>query len=120
MIRRPPRSTHCISSAASDVYKRQILKSVNTPQIKDPPVDCSLQNISKMLSEERSKNLSSVPLSIEKDNGMNEELDDKEEKGFGFSVFNSSVSRSEGGIFSSRAGQLYFGEHFSNPSSSIQ
>jgi len=26
MIRRPPRSTHCISSAASDVYKRQILK----------------------------------------------------------------------------------------------
>eukprot|EP00825_Cyclidium_porcatum_P016747 TRINITY_DN19678_c0_g1_i1.p1 TRINITY_DN19678_c0_g1~~TRINITY_DN19678_c0_g1_i1.p1 ORF type:complete len:277 (-),score=16.54 TRINITY_DN19678_c0_g1_i1:34-864(-) len=24
MIRRPPRSTHCISSAASDVYKRQI------------------------------------------------------------------------------------------------
>eukprot|EP00826_Nyctotherus_ovalis_P002744 TRINITY_DN10551_c0_g3_i5.p1 TRINITY_DN10551_c0_g3~~TRINITY_DN10551_c0_g3_i5.p1 ORF type:complete len:112 (-),score=26.15 TRINITY_DN10551_c0_g3_i5:135-440(-) len=30
MIRRPPRSTHCISSAASDVYKRQILgKSTN-------------------------------------------------------------------------------------------
>eukprot|EP00826_Nyctotherus_ovalis_P031261 TRINITY_DN2495_c0_g2_i13.p1 TRINITY_DN2495_c0_g2~~TRINITY_DN2495_c0_g2_i13.p1 ORF type:complete len:113 (-),score=36.29 TRINITY_DN2495_c0_g2_i13:152-466(-) len=28
MIRRPPRSTHCISSAASDVYKRQILGSV--------------------------------------------------------------------------------------------
>ena len=27
MIRRPPRSTHCISSAASDVYKRQILNS---------------------------------------------------------------------------------------------
>eukprot|EP00826_Nyctotherus_ovalis_P018362 TRINITY_DN15498_c0_g1_i1.p1 TRINITY_DN15498_c0_g1~~TRINITY_DN15498_c0_g1_i1.p1 ORF type:complete len:231 (-),score=49.94 TRINITY_DN15498_c0_g1_i1:20-691(-) len=27
MIRRPPRSTHCISSAASDVYKRQYLKS---------------------------------------------------------------------------------------------
>eukprot|EP00826_Nyctotherus_ovalis_P009210 TRINITY_DN12426_c0_g1_i3.p1 TRINITY_DN12426_c0_g1~~TRINITY_DN12426_c0_g1_i3.p1 ORF type:complete len:205 (-),score=36.53 TRINITY_DN12426_c0_g1_i3:58-651(-) len=25
MIRRPPRSTHCISSAASDVYKRQII-----------------------------------------------------------------------------------------------
>ena len=25
MIRRPPRSTHCISSAASDVYKRQCL-----------------------------------------------------------------------------------------------
>eukprot|EP00825_Cyclidium_porcatum_P042439 TRINITY_DN580_c0_g1_i3.p1 TRINITY_DN580_c0_g1~~TRINITY_DN580_c0_g1_i3.p1 ORF type:complete len:520 (-),score=79.20 TRINITY_DN580_c0_g1_i3:1234-2793(-) len=27
MIRRPPRSTHCISSAASDVYKRQIFNS---------------------------------------------------------------------------------------------
>eukprot|EP00826_Nyctotherus_ovalis_P054143 TRINITY_DN7079_c0_g4_i3.p1 TRINITY_DN7079_c0_g4~~TRINITY_DN7079_c0_g4_i3.p1 ORF type:complete len:272 (+),score=99.67 TRINITY_DN7079_c0_g4_i3:27-818(+) len=27
MIRRPPRSTHCISSAASDVYKRQVLNS---------------------------------------------------------------------------------------------
>eukprot|EP00826_Nyctotherus_ovalis_P014626 TRINITY_DN14090_c0_g1_i2.p1 TRINITY_DN14090_c0_g1~~TRINITY_DN14090_c0_g1_i2.p1 ORF type:complete len:365 (-),score=52.50 TRINITY_DN14090_c0_g1_i2:102-1169(-) len=26
MIRRPPRSTHCISSAASDVYKRQVIK----------------------------------------------------------------------------------------------
>ena len=26
MIRRPPRSTHCISSAASDVYKRQELQ----------------------------------------------------------------------------------------------
>ena len=25
MIRRPPSSTHCISSAASDVYKRQVL-----------------------------------------------------------------------------------------------
>ena len=24
MIRRPPRSTHCIASAASDVYKRQL------------------------------------------------------------------------------------------------
>eukprot|EP00826_Nyctotherus_ovalis_P009208 TRINITY_DN12426_c0_g1_i1.p1 TRINITY_DN12426_c0_g1~~TRINITY_DN12426_c0_g1_i1.p1 ORF type:complete len:623 (+),score=182.50 TRINITY_DN12426_c0_g1_i1:23-1870(+) len=27
MIRRPPRSTHCISSAASDVYKRQELEA---------------------------------------------------------------------------------------------
>eukprot|EP00826_Nyctotherus_ovalis_P004582 TRINITY_DN11000_c0_g1_i2.p1 TRINITY_DN11000_c0_g1~~TRINITY_DN11000_c0_g1_i2.p1 ORF type:complete len:180 (-),score=34.11 TRINITY_DN11000_c0_g1_i2:1576-2094(-) len=32
MIRRPPRSTHCISSAASDVYKRQILKGLNRNQ----------------------------------------------------------------------------------------
>ena len=29
MIRRPPRSTHCISSAASDVYKRQGLQIKN-------------------------------------------------------------------------------------------
>ena len=28
MIRRPPRSTHCISSAASDVYKRQIKDNI--------------------------------------------------------------------------------------------
>ena len=28
MIRRPPRSTHCISSAASDVYKRQAEKGI--------------------------------------------------------------------------------------------
>eukprot|EP00825_Cyclidium_porcatum_P000365 TRINITY_DN10071_c0_g1_i1.p4 TRINITY_DN10071_c0_g1~~TRINITY_DN10071_c0_g1_i1.p4 ORF type:complete len:117 (+),score=19.58 TRINITY_DN10071_c0_g1_i1:126-476(+) len=27
MIRRPRKSTHCISSAASDVYKRQLLES---------------------------------------------------------------------------------------------
>ena len=30
MIRRPPRSTHCISSAASDVYKRQALPIIET------------------------------------------------------------------------------------------
>eukprot|EP00825_Cyclidium_porcatum_P051768 TRINITY_DN9621_c0_g1_i1.p3 TRINITY_DN9621_c0_g1~~TRINITY_DN9621_c0_g1_i1.p3 ORF type:complete len:244 (-),score=2.39 TRINITY_DN9621_c0_g1_i1:718-1449(-) len=32
MIRRPPRSTHCISSAASDVYKRQFLTFACTIQ----------------------------------------------------------------------------------------
>ena len=31
MIRRPPRSTHCISSAASDVYKRQSQSSPGAP-----------------------------------------------------------------------------------------
>eukprot|EP00826_Nyctotherus_ovalis_P001713 TRINITY_DN10299_c0_g3_i1.p1 TRINITY_DN10299_c0_g3~~TRINITY_DN10299_c0_g3_i1.p1 ORF type:complete len:275 (+),score=28.87 TRINITY_DN10299_c0_g3_i1:24-827(+) len=31
MIRRPPRSTHCISSAASDVYKRQFLGILKRP-----------------------------------------------------------------------------------------
>eukprot|EP00826_Nyctotherus_ovalis_P056608 TRINITY_DN7678_c0_g1_i7.p1 TRINITY_DN7678_c0_g1~~TRINITY_DN7678_c0_g1_i7.p1 ORF type:complete len:248 (+),score=87.20 TRINITY_DN7678_c0_g1_i7:30-746(+) len=29
MIRRPPRSTHCISSAASDVYKRQDIENLD-------------------------------------------------------------------------------------------
>eukprot|EP00825_Cyclidium_porcatum_P017053 TRINITY_DN19903_c0_g1_i1.p3 TRINITY_DN19903_c0_g1~~TRINITY_DN19903_c0_g1_i1.p3 ORF type:complete len:101 (-),score=18.55 TRINITY_DN19903_c0_g1_i1:262-564(-) len=32
MIRRPPRSTHCISSAASDVYKRQYQRRVHGRQ----------------------------------------------------------------------------------------
>eukprot|EP00825_Cyclidium_porcatum_P039072 TRINITY_DN465_c0_g1_i6.p1 TRINITY_DN465_c0_g1~~TRINITY_DN465_c0_g1_i6.p1 ORF type:complete len:454 (+),score=83.24 TRINITY_DN465_c0_g1_i6:129-1490(+) len=32
MIRRPPRSTHCISSAASDVYKRQVYISQQPQQ----------------------------------------------------------------------------------------
>ena len=33
MIRRPPRSTHCISSAASDVYKRQVLREDSNGQV---------------------------------------------------------------------------------------
>eukprot|EP00826_Nyctotherus_ovalis_P030747 TRINITY_DN2454_c0_g2_i5.p2 TRINITY_DN2454_c0_g2~~TRINITY_DN2454_c0_g2_i5.p2 ORF type:complete len:126 (-),score=49.96 TRINITY_DN2454_c0_g2_i5:752-1093(-) len=41
MIRRPPRSTHCISSAASDVYKRQIL----------PGDDESVENFKKSFEE---------------------------------------------------------------------
>eukprot|EP00825_Cyclidium_porcatum_P038479 TRINITY_DN4480_c0_g1_i1.p1 TRINITY_DN4480_c0_g1~~TRINITY_DN4480_c0_g1_i1.p1 ORF type:complete len:260 (-),score=101.16 TRINITY_DN4480_c0_g1_i1:68-847(-) len=39
MIRRPPRSTHCISSAASDVYKRQgnnITKAIDSTEYFDP------------------------------------------------------------------------------------
>eukprot|EP00825_Cyclidium_porcatum_P007462 TRINITY_DN13744_c0_g1_i1.p2 TRINITY_DN13744_c0_g1~~TRINITY_DN13744_c0_g1_i1.p2 ORF type:complete len:113 (-),score=36.50 TRINITY_DN13744_c0_g1_i1:330-668(-) len=45
MIRRPPRSTHCISSAASDVYKRQIkgktkpAKALANMQIYDTSVE---------------------------------------------------------------------------------
>ncbi|WP_460413940.1 hypothetical protein, partial [Staphylococcus aureus] len=30
MIRRPPRSTQGVSSAASDVYKRQVTNNINT------------------------------------------------------------------------------------------
>ena len=33
MIRRPPRSTHCISSAASDVYKRQPESRLSEPKV---------------------------------------------------------------------------------------
>jgi len=33
MIRRPPRSTHCISSAASDVYKRQGVRKISSATI---------------------------------------------------------------------------------------
>jgi len=36
MIRRPPRSTHCISSAASDVYKRQLLGASPAPATQSP------------------------------------------------------------------------------------
>eukprot|EP00826_Nyctotherus_ovalis_P052842 TRINITY_DN6778_c0_g1_i4.p1 TRINITY_DN6778_c0_g1~~TRINITY_DN6778_c0_g1_i4.p1 ORF type:complete len:332 (-),score=67.39 TRINITY_DN6778_c0_g1_i4:273-1244(-) len=36
MIRRPPRSTHCISSAASDVYKRQVLLLAVRENEEDP------------------------------------------------------------------------------------
>eukprot|EP00825_Cyclidium_porcatum_P003843 TRINITY_DN11782_c0_g2_i1.p2 TRINITY_DN11782_c0_g2~~TRINITY_DN11782_c0_g2_i1.p2 ORF type:complete len:155 (-),score=29.14 TRINITY_DN11782_c0_g2_i1:35-499(-) len=36
MIRRPPRSTHCISSAASDVYKRQVHGSTWDPGLVRP------------------------------------------------------------------------------------
>ena len=36
MIRRPPRSTHCISSAASDVYKRQeVDRSISIKRLGD-------------------------------------------------------------------------------------
>ena len=39
MIRRPPRSTHNVSSAASDVYKRQFEKfsSLNGPKFYNVP-----------------------------------------------------------------------------------
>eukprot|EP00826_Nyctotherus_ovalis_P043358 TRINITY_DN4556_c0_g2_i8.p1 TRINITY_DN4556_c0_g2~~TRINITY_DN4556_c0_g2_i8.p1 ORF type:complete len:160 (-),score=42.37 TRINITY_DN4556_c0_g2_i8:170-613(-) len=40
MIRRPPRSTHCISSAASDVYKRQAQDTSGTPGYMAPEVMC--------------------------------------------------------------------------------
>eukprot|EP00658_Telonema_sp_P-2_P001017 TRINITY_DN10376_c0_g1_i3.p1 TRINITY_DN10376_c0_g1~~TRINITY_DN10376_c0_g1_i3.p1 ORF type:complete len:120 (+),score=24.79 TRINITY_DN10376_c0_g1_i3:84-443(+) len=41
MIRRPPRSTLSSSSAASDVYKRQAVKSTKLPRKLLPPQDCT-------------------------------------------------------------------------------
>eukprot|EP00969_Alexandrium_andersonii_P107748 4753734-Alexandrium_andersonii.AAC.1 len=38
MIRRPPSSTHCISSAASDVYKRQHPSGKATPRARAGPL----------------------------------------------------------------------------------
>eukprot|EP00825_Cyclidium_porcatum_P049823 TRINITY_DN8697_c0_g1_i3.p2 TRINITY_DN8697_c0_g1~~TRINITY_DN8697_c0_g1_i3.p2 ORF type:complete len:103 (+),score=7.92 TRINITY_DN8697_c0_g1_i3:46-354(+) len=40
MIRRPPRSTHCISSAASDVYKRQAMNGLRWCEWHLQPVSC--------------------------------------------------------------------------------
>ena len=39
MIRRPPRSTQGVSSAASDVYKRQIIDRMQIPLAGDPVFD---------------------------------------------------------------------------------
>eukprot|EP00826_Nyctotherus_ovalis_P039852 TRINITY_DN3863_c0_g2_i13.p1 TRINITY_DN3863_c0_g2~~TRINITY_DN3863_c0_g2_i13.p1 ORF type:complete len:162 (-),score=69.73 TRINITY_DN3863_c0_g2_i13:83-544(-) len=49
MIRRPPRSTHCISSAASDVYKRQGEICVNTLKKDWEPAKWSLRNIFEVI-----------------------------------------------------------------------
>eukprot|EP00826_Nyctotherus_ovalis_P003529 TRINITY_DN1071_c0_g3_i10.p1 TRINITY_DN1071_c0_g3~~TRINITY_DN1071_c0_g3_i10.p1 ORF type:complete len:386 (+),score=124.79 TRINITY_DN1071_c0_g3_i10:33-1160(+) len=45
MIRRPPRSTHCISSAASDVYKRQLL--LGAPPFDSPTIKQTYRKILK-------------------------------------------------------------------------
>eukprot|EP00826_Nyctotherus_ovalis_P043675 TRINITY_DN4627_c0_g1_i2.p1 TRINITY_DN4627_c0_g1~~TRINITY_DN4627_c0_g1_i2.p1 ORF type:complete len:298 (+),score=121.49 TRINITY_DN4627_c0_g1_i2:25-894(+) len=46
MIRRPPRSTHCISSAASDVYKRQdyVAKLPKVPAFKAEDLMSDIEN----------------------------------------------------------------------------
>ena len=50
MIRRPPRSTHCISSAASDVYKRQ--GDINTIKLVTKDLDIKLKIISILEDKE--------------------------------------------------------------------
>eukprot|EP00825_Cyclidium_porcatum_P029783 TRINITY_DN31717_c0_g1_i1.p2 TRINITY_DN31717_c0_g1~~TRINITY_DN31717_c0_g1_i1.p2 ORF type:complete len:118 (-),score=25.68 TRINITY_DN31717_c0_g1_i1:30-383(-) len=61
MIRRPPRSTHCISSAASDVYKRQEYMGVITDipygnlvdwQGGTDEVNCLMESITKICNNE--------------------------------------------------------------------
>ena len=50
MIRRPPRSTHCISSAASDVYKRQALITIyDLSKIVNP--DLSIEEIRLLVKQ---------------------------------------------------------------------
>eukprot|EP00826_Nyctotherus_ovalis_P047783 TRINITY_DN5546_c0_g1_i1.p1 TRINITY_DN5546_c0_g1~~TRINITY_DN5546_c0_g1_i1.p1 ORF type:complete len:163 (+),score=32.24 TRINITY_DN5546_c0_g1_i1:22-489(+) len=62
MIRRPPRSTHCISSAASDVYKRQVSDSCINPKPK-------VQNIKMKEAKESSKGNSSSDEEINSSKG---------------------------------------------------
>ena len=52
MIRRPPRSTHCISSAASDVYKRQqYILSATENKIFKPSKKIKFQGVFGVVSE---------------------------------------------------------------------
>eukprot|EP00828_Plagiopyla_frontata_P044860 TRINITY_DN747_c0_g1_i9.p2 TRINITY_DN747_c0_g1~~TRINITY_DN747_c0_g1_i9.p2 ORF type:complete len:101 (-),score=28.53 TRINITY_DN747_c0_g1_i9:197-499(-) len=51
MIRRPPRSTLSSSSAASDVYKRQILE-ICQDLVPDPLIDEDMQEIEKQIQDE--------------------------------------------------------------------
>ena len=55
MIRRPPRSTHCISSAASDVYKRQQFHDLGEQTVKNTvvhAVDVTLDGTSQRKLQE--------------------------------------------------------------------
>eukprot|EP00826_Nyctotherus_ovalis_P049331 TRINITY_DN5951_c0_g1_i2.p1 TRINITY_DN5951_c0_g1~~TRINITY_DN5951_c0_g1_i2.p1 ORF type:complete len:218 (+),score=77.99 TRINITY_DN5951_c0_g1_i2:23-655(+) len=45
MIRRPPRSTHCISSAASDVYKRQAYEELDERDANIQQLSGELKNL---------------------------------------------------------------------------
>eukprot|EP00825_Cyclidium_porcatum_P011068 TRINITY_DN15663_c0_g1_i2.p1 TRINITY_DN15663_c0_g1~~TRINITY_DN15663_c0_g1_i2.p1 ORF type:complete len:238 (+),score=10.86 TRINITY_DN15663_c0_g1_i2:79-792(+) len=55
MIRRPPRSTHCISSAASDVYKRQGLykEKEELPSTKKLLEENQLDSLARIFVEKR-------------------------------------------------------------------
>jgi len=51
MIRRPPRSTHCISSAASDVYKRQVQARAQLIDVKVHRLD--LERVDRAQTEDQ-------------------------------------------------------------------
>eukprot|EP00826_Nyctotherus_ovalis_P055529 TRINITY_DN7381_c0_g1_i9.p1 TRINITY_DN7381_c0_g1~~TRINITY_DN7381_c0_g1_i9.p1 ORF type:complete len:110 (+),score=7.46 TRINITY_DN7381_c0_g1_i9:25-330(+) len=67
MIRRPPRSTHCISSAASDVYKRQGLFIFIVLAHDHILAACKKVNTSNSYG---SRNLSTFKLQIPKDDHL--------------------------------------------------
>ena len=68
MVRRPPRSTHCISSAASDVYKRQQRRSARvfrarcTETVFRPTLACSHLLGQEKISPPRKKKCDSPAL----------------------------------------------------------
>eukprot|EP00825_Cyclidium_porcatum_P004886 TRINITY_DN12320_c0_g1_i2.p3 TRINITY_DN12320_c0_g1~~TRINITY_DN12320_c0_g1_i2.p3 ORF type:complete len:102 (-),score=35.79 TRINITY_DN12320_c0_g1_i2:381-686(-) len=76
MIRRPPRSTHCISSAASDVYKRQvstqstwgdnyILSQINLNWLAGKPISSGNENFNNSINN-RFKNQFTCRISTSK------------------------------------------------------
>eukprot|EP00825_Cyclidium_porcatum_P011901 TRINITY_DN16161_c0_g1_i1.p3 TRINITY_DN16161_c0_g1~~TRINITY_DN16161_c0_g1_i1.p3 ORF type:complete len:113 (-),score=15.99 TRINITY_DN16161_c0_g1_i1:680-1018(-) len=48
MLRRPPRSTHCISSAASDVYKRQYQRRVHGLELSDDVLHTCVRSLMQL------------------------------------------------------------------------
>eukprot|EP00826_Nyctotherus_ovalis_P036337 TRINITY_DN3212_c0_g1_i1.p1 TRINITY_DN3212_c0_g1~~TRINITY_DN3212_c0_g1_i1.p1 ORF type:complete len:222 (+),score=49.96 TRINITY_DN3212_c0_g1_i1:87-668(+) len=72
MIRRPPRSTHCISSAASDVYKRQSMNDI-VKQMKNFEKQNAIElPCLKIEGENRKKLAQSLMLDIAQEEPMNE------------------------------------------------
>eukprot|EP00825_Cyclidium_porcatum_P025341 TRINITY_DN27581_c0_g1_i1.p4 TRINITY_DN27581_c0_g1~~TRINITY_DN27581_c0_g1_i1.p4 ORF type:complete len:101 (+),score=21.88 TRINITY_DN27581_c0_g1_i1:96-398(+) len=68
MIRRPPRSTHCISSAASDVYKRQeyMGMSVSNIELDKPPINTQASPFFQTEPAPVARAIGSIAIIIEK------------------------------------------------------
>eukprot|EP00825_Cyclidium_porcatum_P042734 TRINITY_DN5911_c0_g1_i3.p1 TRINITY_DN5911_c0_g1~~TRINITY_DN5911_c0_g1_i3.p1 ORF type:complete len:169 (+),score=41.19 TRINITY_DN5911_c0_g1_i3:76-582(+) len=72
MIRRPPRSTHCISSAASDVYKRQVSTqstwdSINLAQHQKNGGETSMKAVPLALKKGQKMNVLEFAIQMEQD-----------------------------------------------------